>query len=480
MAKRNRAKRPESRALTVVERKAPVALSAPDDGRGWVQVWSGGPYTPWQLTQGFQLDIDHRPQRLFSNWVVFACQTLIAGDIAKLRISLQELTGGVWQDTTSHYDRLFRKPNAFQIWHQFIECWSLSKQGHGNTYVLKERDLATRVRALYVLDPCKVTPLVAETDGSVYYRLNADDIAGIREEVVVPASEIMHDRFNCLFHQLVGLSPLYASALAGLSGLIMQEEALRFFRNGARPSGVLTAPQPIPDELAKQYKDRWETNYSGTNAGRTAVLGSGLAYAPINRDNAVDSDLTAQMKLSAEMVCSTHHVPAYKVGVGSMPTYQNAEVLNQIYYDDCLQKLIEAIEGLIDDGLELSNVDGRTLRAQFDLDGLLRMDTATKIKTLSEAVRGGLYAPNEARAKLGAKPKPGGDSVYLQQQNYSLEALAKRDASDDPFGTAKPEPAPPAPADKEDDVKPTADEKAAFVAIATKAAQTAAKDLYAH
>jgi hypothetical protein len=31
----------------------------------------------------------------------------------------------------------------------------------------------------------------------------------------------------------------------------------------------------------------------------------------------------------------------------------------------------------------------------------------------------------------------------MQQQNYSLEALAKRDEGDDPFGTAKP-PAPPA------------------------------------
>ena len=30
----------------------------------------------------------------------------------------------------------------------------------------------------------------------------------------------------------------------------------------------------------------------------------------------------------------------------------------------------------------------------------------------------------------------GGDAVYLQQQNYSLAALAKRDAQADPFGTA--------------------------------------------
>ena len=41
--------------------------------------------------------------------------------------------------------------------------------------------------------------------------------------------------------------------------------------------------------------------------------------------------------------------------------------------------------------------------------------------------------PNEARAEIGLQPVAGGDTPYLQQQNYSLAALAKRDAKDDPF-----------------------------------------------
>mgnify|MGYP004721558517 FL=1 len=33
-------------------------------------------------------------------------------------------------------------------------------------------------------------------------------------------------------------------------------------------------------------------------------------------------------------------------------------------------------------------------------------------------------------------PVEGGDTPYLQQQNFALAALAKRDGSDNPFGTA--------------------------------------------
>jgi phage portal protein BeeE len=42
--------------------------------------------------------------------------------------------------------------------------------------------------------------------------------------------------------------------------------------------------------------------------------------------------------------------------------------------------------------------------------------------------------PNEARRSENLPPVTGGDELYLQQQNYSLGALARRDASEDPFG----------------------------------------------
>ena len=87
----------------------------------------------------------------------------------------------------------------------------------------------------------------------------------------------------------------------------------------------------------------------------------------------------------------------------------------------------------------------------LDLDGLLKMDTKTKVETLAAAVSGALLSPDEARQQLDKPRVPGGKSPYLQQQNFSLEALAKRDAQADPF--AKPPsaapPALPAPAEPE-------------------------------
>lgn len=43
--------------------------------------------------------------------------------------------------------------------------------------------------------------------GEVFYRISRDKLAGVGE-MIVPSSEIIHDRYNCLYHPLVGLSPM--------------------------------------------------------------------------------------------------------------------------------------------------------------------------------------------------------------------------------------------------------------------------------
>jgi hypothetical protein len=72
------------------------------------------------------------------------------------------------------------------------------------------------------------------------------------------------------------------------------------------------------------------------------------------------------------------------------------------------------------------------------------MDSATQITMLKDGVSAAIYAPNEARAKVGLAPKTGGDSPMIQQQNFSLAALAERDANDPFSKPAAPPPADPA------------------------------------
>jgi phage portal protein BeeE len=82
------------------------------------------------------------------------------------------------------------------------------------------------------------------------------------------------------------------------------------------------------------------------------------------------------------------------------------------------------------------------LGVELDLTGLFRMDQGGQVETLTKAVGGSLLTVNDARKRMDEKPVAGGDSIWMQQQNYSLEALAERDKND-PF--KKPEPPPRSP-----------------------------------
>jgi HK97 family phage portal protein len=425
-------------------------LMPPSSSRGWYPVV--GDWYPGAWQQNNEIRVDS----VLAYHAVFACVTLISQDVGKLRPKLVQKVGEVWPETESPaFSPVLRRPNHYQNHQQFKEWWVTSRLVRGNTYALKQRDNRGVVVALYLLDPSRVKPLVS-TEGLVFYELSRDNLSNLQENVViVPASEIIHDRMNCLYHPLMGLSPIYACGLASAQGLAIQNGSTDFFTNMSRPSGILTAPGAISDEAAVSIGNQWQANYSGLNSGRVAVLGDDLKYQPLSV-TAEDSQLIEQLKMTAEIVCSCFHVPPFKIGMGPMPPTASLEVLNGIYYSDCLQSHIESWENSMDEGLGLGETEtnGRLLGVELDLDQLLRMDQKTMIDMLAAGVTGAIFSPDEARQRVNLGQVKGGKSPYLQQQNFSLEALAERDAND-PF--SKPAAPPPAqtapPAANDDEVK---------------------------
>lgn len=447
-----------ARALATVSRPPDDYTATPRPRTGRQSIWHT--LTGIEPAFAFQQDWKLTDDDVLANWAVYACIDRISSDMGKLRVRLVKLVGRIWEQTQSpSFSPVLRKPNSYQTWQQFVVAWLISKLRKGNTYVLLDRDRANRVTAMHILDPNLVQPVITRA-GEVYYRLTADHLAGLTEEtdVFVPASEIIHDRGPCLFHPLVGIPPVYACALSASQGVKAQEFAAKFFANMSRPSGILTAPGEVSDTNAARLKTAWEENFRGNNMGRVAILGNALKYEKISM-TAEESQLASQLKLSAEMVATAFGVPAYKIGVGQLPAGMSVEDMNRLYYADALQAHVVAIESLLDEALGLTEPKGEKEgeRIQYGVElmteDLMAMNFKARAEVLEIEGRAGLRSPDEGREKLGLGPVPGGASPMMQQQNYSLAALAKRDAKEDPFGTAS-APAP-APEPEADPVEPT-------------------------
>lgn len=413
------------RALVVKENSVAVPVTA----GGWFGLIREAFAGAWQRN----ITIDSTESMLAYS-AVYSCISLISKDIGKLRPCLKQRSKqDIWEDTENPaYSPVLRKPNRYQTRNLFYEQWVISKLVNGNAYALKQRDSRNVVEALYILNPRLVLPLVAP-DGEVFYQVGIDNLAGLRQGApMVPASEMIHDRHTCLFHPLVGVGPLYACGMSATQGNRIQANSSTFFENMSRPSGQLTAPGFIKDETAARLKEEFEKNFSGSNMGRILVSGDGLKFEPLTMP-AEQAQLIEQLRWTVEDIARAFQMPLYKIGAGQVPSHIDVGALNLEYYQQTLQPLIEGIETLLDEGLGLS----LDLGVEFDLEGLLRMDPKSRAETREIEVRAALLAPNEGRKCENRPPVPGGDTVYLQQQNYSLAALAKRDASADPFGKAQ-------------------------------------------
>lgn len=399
------------------------------------------------------------PKNLMANSGIYACITLIAEDIAKNRIKLLQYDDDNFADEVpigSAWNPVLRKPNKYQTRIQFLSQWIFQKLAHGNAYILKVRDKRRIVKELHVLDATRITVLISP-EGDVFYQCGRDDLTGVKEQGIIPAEEIIHDRMTCLFHPLIGVAPIYAAGWAATMGNKIVSNSAQFFANLSRPSGILTAPGHIAQETADRIKTAWQTNYGGQNVGKIAVMGDGLEFKEMSVP-AEQAQLVEQLKWTIMDIARCFHVPEFKVG-GTIPAGATIETLNQIYYNDCLQSLIENLELCLDEGLELPFYLG----VQLDLDNLLRMDSGARSKQVTDEAKGAIRTIDEARAILGLRPILGGDTAYMQQQNFSLAALAKRDALPDPFAKTSTPAALPAPSqgsDMDDEDMPVSEDDA--------------------
>jgi HK97 family phage portal protein len=285
--------------------------------------------------------------------------------------------------------------------------------------------------------------MVADS-GAVFYQLQTDKLNSLpddypAENLIVPASEIIHDRCMTVHHSLIGVPPLAAAYWPALKNMKIMRNATDFFANNAQPGGLLTAPAGMTEADAEQVKNYWTEQFAvgGAQYGKIAVIGADMKFTPFAMKS-IDSQMIEQMRYGDEQICQPFGIPPFKVGIGTLPSGLGVDGLNQLYYADALQTHIEHMEALLDEGLGIA----RPLGVELDLDPLLRMDEGKRADVETKLVQGKIKTPDEGRARFNLAPTGGGDTLWGQAQDYALGDLARRSEWDQAMQTPVAAPAP--------------------------------------
>lgn len=412
-----------------VSTKAARSLIDAQRSTGWLNGLVSEPFSgAWQRNLE---SANPRDPNMLAFSAVYACVTIVSGDMAKLSTYIERES-----KTTPQRERVYNhpasylveRPNAYQTMPELIQLHFAAKLMRGNAYLYKEFDERGVVSELHPLQPDGVRPLIAP-GGDVFYQLaynstdfmSIDDILGAGESVgqgvdrVVPADRIIHDRMNCLYHPLVGVSPIFASASSAMMGARILMNSEKIFANMSHPSGVLSSTQTINDVTAERLKREWASRYSGGSYGRTAVLGDGLTWSPMIL-NPIDAQLIDQLRFSIEDIARVFRVPLYLLADLTKTSYRNSEQMARAYYQGCLQTHIKMTEDRFKQGLNLE----RWLRFRFDLDDLFRMEMDARFSSYKTALDAGILSINEVRAKEGLGPVEGGNEPRVQVQYAPL------------------------------------------------------------
>ena len=402
-----------------------------------------GPPGSWQTNT----NANRGTQELVAFSAVYACINTISSDISKLPAQIF----GVDLDTRArtlrpldYYAGLFRTPNHYQTYADFMHAFVQSFLFQGNTYCYcGKRNGRGEITEMHVLNPYRTKVLIAD-NGEIFYECAEDFLAGIAPGTVVPERDMIHHRLPLLpGFPLIGVTPVFAAAASSAVGLKILQNSQQFFANSSRPSGFLSAPGKVSEPTANRLAVEWDENYKGERYGKTALLPEGLKWEPVTI-TAQDAQLIEQLRWSVEDVARVFRVPPFMLGDMSKVTYRNVETLMRVYLNECLAYYIETIEERFERAFDFPP----TFQVKFDLSQLLRVETDVRYTAYQSALNAGWETVNHVRSLEGLPPVEGGDVPHVQQQQIPLSS------ADGSQATAAPAPAPtpsnddpPAPAD---------------------------------
>jgi len=358
---------------------------------------------------------------------VWACVRLLSETIGTLPLGIYRKDDkGRRSAASDHalYGLLHDSPNAdmsaAEFWEACVACICL----WGNFYAEKVRS-AGGLSALNFLQP-QLMEVKRDRFGARVYVYN--DPKGQR---TLREDDLFHVRGFGVGDD-VGLSPIsYARTTLGLAS-DTDSAAIAAFRNGIRPAGWLVVPGKPTAEQKEELRKTFLDPITGPNASnRAAILEQGLDWKPFTGMPVADLQLLQGRSFNVEELCRWFRVPPFMVGHTEKSSSWGTGLEQQMigFLTFSLRPYLTRIEQAVKKQL-IAPAERGKVYAEFNLEGLLRADSAGRAALYNTYAQNGVMTRDEMRAKENLPPLPGGDKLTVQSNMIPLDQLGASNPSD--------------------------------------------------
>ena len=352
-----------------------------------------------------------------SNSAVTACLQVLGVSFSEATLQVMFVDeDGQSQIIPNHpFSNLLRRPNPYMsgdvVQQYIINAMHVS----GDAYLMKQKNNAGELVALYPIMPEQVIPKGTVNDLITHYEYQVD-----KGTMEIKPQDMVHFRLGLdPSNHKKGFSPLktvlreiYGDESAG-------QMATALLANSGVPSMLITPKDDygLTETEADQISRTYQQKVGGKNKGKPLILSGSmnverLAFSP------KDLDIGALRRIPEERVSAVLGVPAILAGLGAgleRATYNNTSELREFFTEQKLIPLWRMVaEELTQQVLLPDYQSNQAVSAEYDFSEVraLQGDEKEMFEKLNVGVQGGWITVAEARKQVGL-PTNESQDVYL-------------------------------------------------------------------
>ena len=281
--------------------------------------------------------------------------------------------------------------------------------GRQITYIERE---GGRIVNLYPLDPAKVT--VKRASGRKTYSYQDPG----RRVKNYAASEILDIPFCLKADQLTAMSPLLTNRDTVGLALAATNYGSKFFENGGVPPFVMTGNFQSGTALNRASEDLQAAVKNATKDKRLALtLPAGHEIKTLGVD-LEKSQLVELKRFIIEEIARIYSIPPNFLQDLTRSTFSNVEQQDLHLVKHTVKRWVEQAEQEMN--LKFFGRDNDDEYVEFNLDGLLRGDFATRMAGYAQAIQNSIYTPAQVHAKENLPSREEADVLLIQGATVPL------------------------------------------------------------
>ncbi len=221
---------------------------------------------------------------------------------------------------------------------------------------------------------------------------------------------------------LGGMSTLHFGRNTFSLAQAIDRSAGGMFKNGLRPSGVLTFAAWLSPEQRELAENKLTEKFLGAvNSGRPLVLEGGTTWQQLTI-SPEDAQMLESRSFSVEEICRFFGVPPHMVGRTEKSTSWGTGLEQQTlaFQKFTLRRRLKRIEQALEKQLLKHDDRALGITIEFNLEGLLRGDSAARASFYQSGLTNGWMTINEVRALENMAPVAGGEVPRMQMQNVPI------------------------------------------------------------